>query len=59
MIVLWIGLGVFSVFMLLLFLGVCRLSAEADERMEAAYQKMLESRAQEDGNGFLREGGEP
>ena len=41
MIWLWILLGLFSVFMLLVFLGACKIGAEADERMEREFQKMM------------------
>ena len=54
MIWLWILLGLFSVFMLLVFLGVCKIGAEADERMEREFQKMMESRSQS-ADGVLQE----
>ena len=54
MIWLWILLGLFSVFMLLVFLGVCKIGAEADERMEREFQKMMKSRSQS-ADGVLHE----
>ena len=58
MIWLWILLGLFSVFMLLVFLGVCKIGAEADERMEREFQKMMESRSQSaDGAECQKSGG--
>ena len=43
---LWIALGLFSGFMVFIFLGACRLAAEADERMRLAFEIMMESRSQ-------------
>ena len=43
---LWIALGLFSCFMVFIFLGACRLAAEADERMRLAFEIMMESRSQ-------------
>ena len=54
MIWLWILLGLFSVFMLLVFLGACKIGAEADERMEREFQKMMERRSQS-ADGVLHE----
>ena len=43
---LWIALGLFYGFMVFIFLGACRLAAEADERMRLAFEMMMESRSQ-------------
>lgn len=54
MICLWIGLGLFFVFILLVTLAACKISAEADERMEREFQNMLERRSR-DAGGVLHE----
>lgn len=51
---LWIVLGLFSVFMFLVFWGACKLGAEADERMEREFQKMMAHRSQS-ADGVLHE----
>ena len=43
---LWIALGLFSGFMVFIFLGACRLAAEADERMRQAFEIMTKGRSQ-------------
>ena len=40
-----IALGLFSGFMVFIFLGACRLAAEADERMRQAFEIMTKGRS--------------
>lgn len=54
MIWLWIALGLFSVFMFLVFLGACKLGAESDARIDREFQKMMASRSQS-ADGVLHE----
>lgn len=46
MIGLWIALGVFSIFILLVFLSACKISAEADAWAQREYEKLMERRSQ-------------
>lgn len=56
MIWLWILLGLFSVFMLLVFLGACKIGAEADERMGARVSKNVGEPFAKRGRRFARGG---
>lgn len=54
---LWITLGLFSGFMVFIFLGAYRLAAETDKRMRLAFEIMMESRSQKaDGLSCMKAG---
>ena len=54
---LWIALGLFITFMLIMALGTCRLAAEADKRIHQAFEIMMKSRSQKaDGLSCMKAG---
>ena len=54
---LWIALGLFITFMLIMALGTCRLAAEADERIHQAFEIMMKGRSQNADGLSCREAG--
>lgn len=54
---LWIMLGLLCVFMILMCFCICKLAAEADERMRQAFEIMMEGRSQNADGLSCREAG--